>query len=383
MQMVANLLNFQNKFGIINLINYLSKNNIIFNMKKHISFPSIEQFRNVVGTINRQYNFVGLDENGEAIYDSSLPKPVLTFKGTVKLHGTNAGVCFNDVDGMWYQSRENIITPEKDNSGFAFFADANKEQFASMFAKIAERSNIDTTKNTISIYFEWAGTGIQKNVAISEIKKSAFIIGIKVTPHVETEEERKNKPAYWIDSSNIRSVENRIYNILDFKTYEIDIDFNEPNLVVNKILELTLEVEENCPVSKEFGVDGIGEGLVFSCEHKGVVYRFKSKGEKHAGKSKVKTLKSVDNEKISALIELADKVTPEWRLDQMLTNTFNLINGGELDIKRLGEYIKNVSFDVLKEDADIISDAGFEFKDIVKYVSEIAKKYFLVKYNNI
>ena len=36
-------------------------------MKKHISFPSIEQFRNVVGTVNRQYNFVGLDENGEAI----------------------------------------------------------------------------------------------------------------------------------------------------------------------------------------------------------------------------------------------------------------------------------------------------------------------------
>jgi hypothetical protein len=32
-------------------------------MKKHISFPSIEQFRNVIGSINRQYNFVGLDEN--------------------------------------------------------------------------------------------------------------------------------------------------------------------------------------------------------------------------------------------------------------------------------------------------------------------------------
>lgn len=352
-------------------------------MKKHISFPSIEQFRNVVGTVNRQYNFVGLDENGEAIYDSTLPKPVITFKGTVKLHGTNAGVCFNDLDGMWYQSRENIITPEKDNAGFAFFAYANKEQFASMFAKIAERSNIDTTKNTISIFFEWAGTGIQKNVGISEIQKSAFIIGIKVTPHVENDDEIKIKPAYWIDFSNINANEHRIYNILDFKTYEIEIDFNRPELSTNEILKLTLEVENECPVSNYFGIKGIGEGIVFSCEYKGVVHRFKSKGELHAGKSKVKTLKPVDDVKISKLIDLADKVTPEWRLDQMLTSTFNLLNGGELDIKRLGDYIKNVSGDILKEEIDVIAEAGFEYKDIAKYVSEISKKYFLNKFKII
>ncbi len=96
---------------------------------KHISFPSIEQFRNVVGSVNRQYNFVGLDENGEAIYDSSLPKPVLTFKGTVKLHGTNAGVCFNDVDGMWYQSRENIITPAASTLIEIEFEDGTKQLF--------------------------------------------------------------------------------------------------------------------------------------------------------------------------------------------------------------------------------------------------------------
>lgn len=351
--------------------------------KRHISFPSIEQYRHVNATVNRQFNFVGLDENGEAIYDHNKEKPTLRFKGTVKLHGTNAGICFNNEDGMWAQSRENIITPESDNAGFAFFVESNREIFESMFAHVAEHHNIDLNTNTLSIFFEWAGSGIQKNVGISEIKKTAFIIGIKVTPHVENDEERKIKPAYWIDSSNIRAVEKRIYNILDFKTYEIDIDFNKPNESINKIIELTLEVENNCPVSKEFGVDGIGEGIVFSTEFNGNVIRFKSKGEKHAGKSKVKTLKSVDNEKISALIELANKVTPEWRLDQMLTNTFNLINGGELDIKRLGEYIKNVTSDVVKEDIDIIAESGFEFKDIVKYVSEIAKKYFLAKYNNI
>jgi hypothetical protein len=51
-------------------------------MKKMVKFPSIEQFRTVVSNVNRRYNFAGLDENGEAIYDPSLPKPVLTFNST-------------------------------------------------------------------------------------------------------------------------------------------------------------------------------------------------------------------------------------------------------------------------------------------------------------
>lgn len=86
---------------------------------KVIKFPSIDQFRTVVSNVLRHYNFEGLDENGEAIYDPSKPKPVLKFIGTVKLHGTNFGINFNDIDGMWCQSKENIITVTKDNAGSA------------------------------------------------------------------------------------------------------------------------------------------------------------------------------------------------------------------------------------------------------------------------
>lgn len=357
--------------------------------KRHVSFPSIEQFRNIVATLNRQFNFVGLDETtGEPIYDPSIPKPTLTFKGTVKLHGTNAGVCYNKADGIWAQSRENIITPESDNAGFAFFVEANKEIFTNLFDVIEKRENLkgnrlDSNNNTISIYFEWVGKGIQKNVAISEIEKSAFIIGVKITPHVETEGELKIKPAYWVDSSGLRDVESRVYNILDFPTYEIEIDFNRPELAQNKIIELTKMVEENCPVGEALGVKGIGEGIVFSCDFKGITHRFKSKGDKHAGKSKVKTLKPVDDEKINNIIEVSNKITPDWRLDQMLTNTFNLLNGGELDVKLLGNYIKAVMNDILKEEIVTLNDNNLEPKDVGKYVSEIAKKYFFEKYNNI
>jgi len=98
-------------------------------IKKHIKFPSIEQFRTVVSNVNRHFNFVGLDENGDAIYDPTLPKPVITFKGTVKLHGTNAGVSFNNIGGLWAQSRENIITPTPSKLIEIEFEDGTKQLF--------------------------------------------------------------------------------------------------------------------------------------------------------------------------------------------------------------------------------------------------------------
>lgn len=345
-------------------------------MKKLIKFPSIEQFRTVVTNINRHYNFVGLNENGEAIYDDTLPKPILTFKGTVKLHGTNAGVSYNAKDGLWAQSRENIITPEKDNAGFAFYTHSHETDFLRLVFDIAGKEDIDLHKNTISIYGEWVGKEIQKGVGISEINKSFFIFGVKITPHTETEEELKANPAYWVDYSYLKVPEQRIFNIDDYPTYSIDIDFNMPQLVQNKLSELTIAVEEECPVAKAFGFSGIGEGIVWSIELKGVVHRFKVKGELHAGKSKVKTLNKVDDDKIRLVMEIAEKVTPTWRLSQMLEQACDFMNGGTLDRSKLGDYIRLVINDVIKEEMDILSEAGLEPKDVNKYISEIARRYF-------
>jgi hypothetical protein len=345
-------------------------------MKKMIKFPSIEQFRTVVTNVNRHFNYIGLDENGDAIYDVTLPKPKLTFKGTVKLHGTNAAVCYNTKGGLWAQSRENIITPEKDNAGFAFFVESNKEAFIDLMLIVAEYENINRNHNTISIYGEWCGGSIQKGVGVSNLPKSFYIFGVKISPIVENEEELKLNPAYWLDYSYLVSPENNIFNIDHFTTYSIEIDFNMPQLVQNELSELTLAVEEECPVAKAFGFSGIGEGIVWSTNLNGVVHRFKVKGEKHAGKSKVKTLNKVDNDKIRLVIDIADKVTPTWRLAQMLETACDFMNGGTLDRSKLGDYIRLVINDVIKEEMDTLSDANLEPKDIAKYVSEIARRYF-------
>lgn len=349
-------------------------------MPKHISFPSIEQFRNIVANVNREYNFVGLDEQGEAIYDLTKPKPILTFTGTVKLHGTNMGVCYNDQDGMWVQSRENIITPDSDNAGAAFFVKTHETAFKYLFGEVKEVYKIDTSINTISIYAEWVGKGIQKGIAIGNLPKSMFIFGLKISPHPKDADDKVT--AYWLNHDFLSSPEDQIYNIEDYKMYAVDIDFNNPQAVQNKIIEMTIEVENECPVAKAFGFEGIGEGIVFAhMTDNGKVYRFKSKGEKHAQSSKVKILKPVDDVKLNKVITVTNLVTPDWRLEQALDKTFDLMNGGSLDVKKLGDYIKNVIADIVKEELDVIAENELELKDLTSKISERSRNFFFAKQN--
>lgn len=382
-------------------------------MKKFISAAEIGVFRNVVANINRTTNFVGLDESGIAIYDPSIKKPLLVFAGSVKLHGTFSSFCYNDISGSWQQSKGNIVTPTpetmykflfedehhlvssdkdvvfdenpirviefetNDNAGFAFFCKSREGVFVDLIKEIASKNNIDLSQNTIMLCMEWCGEGIQKKVAISTIEKSAFIFShAKVVPF------DRDIGSYWIDTNKIDSIENRIYNINNFKTYEIEVDFNSPGLSQNKIIDMTMEVDSECPVAKQLGEVGVGEGIVFShLNDDGSRYIFKSKGESHVVKTKVKTLKRVDEAKINKAIEVAEKVSPSWRLDQMITESCNLNNGGDIDRANLSKYLKMVVADVVKEEMDIIVESGLELKDITKYISQIAKDYFFEREN--
>lgn len=337
-------------------------------MKKHIKYPSINQFRSVVSDVNRSYNFVGFDEDGEAIYDHTKVKPILEFTGTIKLHGTNAGVAYNNKEGMWAQSRGNIITSQKDNAGFGWFVEGKTNVFLKLFKQVKEREKLNLYDNTITIYGEWVGKGIQKGVAISNLEKSLFIFGVKITPFDES------LPAYWVDCVYLSDRENRVYNIFEYTTHYLRIDFNHPEKIQNTIIDLTLEVEEECPVAKMFGFSGVGEGIVWTHKSEGNHYVFKTKGEKHSS-SKVKTLASVDVDKIGSIQEFVDYSVTDSRFKQGLENVFP--NNEPLDIKKLGMLMKWVIGDIIKEETDTLLENGLEPKDIGRYVSAKVKTMFL------
>jgi hypothetical protein len=337
-------------------------------MKKHISYPKIVQFRNVVSNINREITYTGLDEEGKAVYDPSIEKPTLTFKGTVKLHGTNASVCFNSNEGFWIQSRQNIITVEKDNAGFAFFAESRREDFQDLIDVIILENNIDINKYTVSIYGEWAGKGVQKGVGISELDKAFYVFGVKVSKPQDVEFN-----SYWIDSSNVSKKESRIFNVEDYETYSISVDFNMPQLAQNKFSEITEKVEKECPISKSFGVDdGLGEGVVWSVVYKNSVHRFKVKGEKHSV-SKVKTLANVNVEKLKTIQDFVSYSVTENRFNQAVENVFE---GEDLDVKKMGDFISWFIKDITAEEMDTMLENGLEPIDVNRYIATKVKELF-------
>lgn len=311
------------------------------------------------------------------------------FANDILVHNSNAGICFSEADGMWAQSRENIISVEKDNAGFAFFVSQNEEALKLIINELAEENRIDLNEYIISLYGEWAGGNIQKNSAMSGLDK-AFVIfeHFKVSPIEPSEDEK----AVWLktgiladpfsayDVRNwVKSTENKIYNVMDFPTYSFTIDFNAPERSVNEIIKLVEEViEPASPLGKAFGQEAnIGEGIV--CSHltaDGALIQFKCKGEAHSAKSKVTTLKPVDTAKLDKIDACVKEITHNWRYEQGLVTVFGSDYEQTIDRKKMGDYLKWVAADTLKEELDLISQFGFEPKDVMGKVQAEAKRYF-------
>lgn len=351
-------------------------------MKRMIKYPSINQYRNLVKDITDHACYIGKDDDGNAIFDYLKPKPTLVFEITEKIHGTNAGVCYSIPDGMWCQSRENIITVEKDNSGFAFFCEQRKDVIIDMITDLANDYDIDLNQNIITIYGEFAGGNIQKNSALSNCEK-AFIIFryFKVSPI----EPNENISAKWYESTvaggqriyTIASPQHSIYNVKDYFYKNIEIDFNHPERYINELVKLVEEIEDKSPLGMSFGQESnIGEGVVISylTEDRSLI-QAKIKGDKHSN-SKVKTLKVVDTEKMDNIDKCVEEIVHNWRFVQALTAVFGVDYEQTIDRKRIGEVIKWVATDTIKEESDIISSYGFEPKDVLGKVSQKTKEYF-------
>ena len=347
-------------------------------MSEHSKFTSIGQFRQVIANVNRQSSYIGNDEDGQPMYKEKYENPTITFHGTVKLHGTCSGVSMDNKGEMLVLSRKNIIDINHDNAGFAAFVKKNEDIIRDFFKPFESCLRVN---QKVVIYGEWCGKGIQKGVAINQLEKMWVIFAVKVVPN----EGQQEDASYYVDCRGIKSEENRIFNIEDFQTFTLDVDFNKPEIANNKILELVDQVEKCCPVGKHFDVNGVGEGIVWSSWENGKrVHIFKTKGEQHAkgGGSKVKTLKPVDEEFEQKKRDFVNNYACKtFRLDQMYTEVFDTLNGGKGDIKKTGDYIKAVVNDVVKEEGDVLVQQGLTTKDVTKLISKVAREYMMDRLN--
>lgn len=348
---------------------------------RHIKFPSIQQFRQIIAEVRRWSKTRGF------------PDPVLKFKGTVKLHGTNVAICSTGALGdvrIWTQSREMITSINDTTYGFAAFVQGHEEYLRGLMEKIRVAENT-TSNDTILIFGEWAGKGIhpRQSCAIHQFDKAMYIFRVSIVNRHEiftTDQGQDIIPWRNLSDEKMDQLHNEtlgFYSITKFPTYEIEIDFANPELSQNRLVELTNQVETRCPVAAQRGIDGVGEGIVWRAEdytHKGVTIAdllFKVKGEKHSV-TKVTALAAVDIEKVNSIKALVDALLTEERLEQGFAYLKT-----ELGIKRTIEntsvFIKWVTTDIMKEEKDTIIANGFEPKEIMASASRNAAAWYKTK----
>lgn len=213
-----------------------------------IRYPSINQYRDAIKNVKFRSSWVGRDEDGTNIFDETIPMPVLEYEGTVKLHGTNASIVFNcQTEELVYQSRERELTLGRDNAGFMLVMKQYEDVFISFFRSI--RDTLDIGSDSIVAYGEWCGSGIQKGVALSELPKMFVIFNIKLV---------SNGIGVWYKLNNFNPEDRNILHdvgikfIDEFPTYKISIDFSRPDRSQQELIDITNQVEEECPVGKKF-----------------------------------------------------------------------------------------------------------------------------------
>ena len=353
-------------------------------------YPSIEQFNKVVKNTKKAMRFHNLEE------------VVLKFMGTTKLHGTNGaiGIVYEKGEPVYQvQSRNNILTLESDNAGFAQFALNSKvksfvkEKIEKIYNKLSQEEKVKVL--SIFVYGEWAGSNIQKGVAITQMEK--FFAPFDVAIYLEKENQEENSQEVfvrkWLDQKEVEEFKNEELRIFPISTVVkpeyLNIKFDAISLekVAKELSNLTIEVEKEDPFAKHFGFSGVGEGIVWK-----VVYeedygdqfdlrkigdlRFKVKGEKHAV-SKVKTLAPIDFEKVAKLTEAVDKYVTENRLNQGIDYLNEMHK--ELIVENTGFFIQWIQKDILKEEQEEILISGLEWKKLSGLIAKKSAEWFKQK----
>lgn len=325
------------------------------------AFTDIGQFRQVVRAVKDHHDFKGKDDNDSPIYRHDSPYPTLKFRGTVKIHGSNSAIV-KYADGHYeYQSRERVLSIEADNC--CFMLNMLNKNIDKLFEGIA-------FKESCAIYGEWCGNGVQGKTAISNLSKRLILFAIRIDDVYHN----------FYDYRHLKIEEQDIYNIFQFENYELDIDFNYPEIAQNKLIEYTNNIEKQCPIGMYFGVEGIGEGAVWEYNNGTVRYIFKVKGKKHQN-SKVKKMASIDIEEVQNIRDFVEYAVTENRLKQGLDKMKELCVPYEKS--STGIYVKWAYNDVIKEEQDTIVKNKIDPKKIGSYISKKAKNFWFNYLDNI
>lgn len=316
----------------------------------------------------------------------------ITYRGKVKLHGTNAGVTITPDREVFAQSRTTVLTATDDNAGFAKWVESNIDYW----------KQLALSTELVTVYGEWCGPGIQKNTAINNIDEKAFaVFAIQIGESIMDDNGQQHamiivKPEHIHDMLSLFVYAPENVYALPWYGEEITLDYADVEslkIAVDSMNAAVESIETVDPWVKEtFGVEGIGEGIVYYpisfAETISVpawwagaldrwhlsTFMFKAKGDKHKV-TKQKKAVQIDPEVATSIDEFVDLVLPDARLEQGVEEAC----AGKFEHRFIGSFIKWVNVDVLKENLDELEASKLEWKQVVKNVSNTARNWYIAK----
>lgn len=325
----------------------------------HIAWTSIDLFHNV-RRLFRETNPDG-------------PRTV-TYRGKVKLHGTNAAVQRTPEGTLECQSRERIITPEDDNHGFARWVDSHREEWL--------RAIMPGTV----VFGEWCGPGVMKGVAISRVASKVFAVFAMLVPNGAGGRDLLIEPS---EIAKILVPWTPCVVLPWHGDFTVTVDWSgtpeELTPVLDRINAEVRAVEACDPwVKATFGVEGTGEGLVFYPEGDSFtpdatyLRMFKAKGDEHKTVAQ-KAPAQIDPEVVKNLGDFAALVLTTARLEQGALAVKPDGAAMSYDLKRIGAFLGWISKDVTKECGPELAASGLDAKAVTKAVTEHARKWYMAK----
>ncbi len=324
---------------------------------QHVAWGSIELLHNVIRT------FAHLHELGHAY-------PVVEYRAKVKLHGSNCAVqLLADAEGspqLVAQSRTALLTPQADYKGFATWAHAHADYFASL-------------PRGLVVFGEWCGPGVEKGMAISQAEGKMFaVFGVQREGVIVYQPEaiRALLPAAGAPAE---------LHVLPWQGEAISIDYGSRQALeaaAQQLSELVGQIEREDPwVKQTFGISGLGEGLVFypvsvdgqapAADAESLArLMFKAKGEKHRTAG-AKVAVQVDASVASSVDDFVAMMVTEARLEQGLSAV------GGRDSKLTGKFLAWIAADVRKESVAELEASKLTWAQVEKPVQVRARAWFL------
>ena len=306
-------------------------------------------------------------------YDLTVKKNSNFVVNGVVVHNSNAAVRI-EKGQVFFQKRSADVTPLHDNAGFAGWA------------QLVDWS----TTNDCIIYGEWAGPGVQKSDAVSQIDRKRFFVYAVV---INQETGNPDEP---FEEMLIFEPEIIRHYIPDHPDVYLLPWFDDPTTLNYRDLEgarefsdlLNTRVEQigKCDpyIQENFDVEGPGEGLVVAPYHpQGYLplwlwnsYCFKVKSEAHL------TQKTSNGKSASVYVEIpgsvhdfCDAFVTDVRAEQMIQEHCE----GSYAMQQTGNFLKAMNLDILKESKNELAALGVEWAVVQKEITRRAVAWLKAK----